>query len=258
MLHKMFVMLLGVTALMAQNTQEVNPYMKYVAGLSLESFTVSSSYRSEYVFSTGATLSDKPVIQTDFFAKTKCGLFLDVWNSLPADLSRTGKDYGTEIYSTIGWMGKVRGLNTSFGFGYEDLHNVLRAEGTDWLILSGEVSRDFTPFSGFTISPFGRVEVNFTLDGETIGESLPKAGARYSFKVTDGVRLAGRAMIVYDPGLAGGDVAYVNNLDGALLWKLGKRCVIELPFVRHVAPLTQVDDGRKSGVVFGAGVAFTF
>lgn len=251
------LLFMGFASLQAQNSQEVNPYLGYLKGLKLQNYSLTSNYRSKYVFSTAANLYDKPVIQTDLFLQTKCGMFLDIWNSVPVDLRKIGENYGTELYATVGWMGKVETFNLFLGVGYEDLYHTLSPEGTDFLIFSAELSRDFTT-SHLTLTPFGKIEINFTLDGTTMAVPLSRIGLRYSYKLSDHLSVGGRMMVVYDPGLVGGDKAFVGNADTALFWKLGKSAALELPFVRYVSPLNRVHDGRKGDMVYGMGLAFNF
>ncbi len=224
-------------------------------GLDLEpaSLSFSTSYRSKYVFSNGANVYNHGVIQSDLFLLTKCGLTLDVWGSLPTKVENIGNDFATELYFTLGWTGKIEDYNLSFGIGYDDLHSNFSARGIDLVIASAEVSRDFKVSDSFTVSPFARVEVNFSLDGQYAWCHTPDVFDHFL-----GRGFTGKAMVVYDPGILGGDVAWVVNAEAGLQWKLGDNISAELPFLRWVEPLNSVSDGRKQEFIFGAGITFRF
>lgn len=227
-------------------------------GFKVESWSLSSSYRSKYVFSNASVLHDHPVVQTDLFVLTKSGFALDIWASVPANLGSIGEDYATELYPTLMWLGKIGDYNVSLGVSYEDLHPTLSVNGDDFLIFSGEISRDFELTPEVTVSPFFRAEVNFTLDGSVTGDTMLKAGARCSWKINDTVTLSSKAMLVYDPGLWGADVAWVANIEASLLWKIDKHVFLELPFVRYVDPFTSPNDGRHEQFILGMGMIFKF
>lgn len=229
-----------------------------VEGLTPTSFTLTSVYRSQYVLGNGVVVADRLVVQTDLFLTTKCGLTLDLWTSAPADLSDLGRDYATELDLYLGWSGKVEGFNLSFGADYADMYRTLSVESSDLLILSAEISRDFKLAPSLSVSPFLRVETNFTFDGVVCGDTLPRLGTRFAWDVTDSLSLSGKAMLVYDPGIYGGDSALVGSIESSLSWKLGDNATLEFPYVRYVSPITSVSDGRRGEFVYGLGISFKF
>jgi hypothetical protein len=242
------ILLMGAAITGAQNKD----------GLQLKTVSITSNIRSKYIFSTAANLYNDPVVQTELFTLTKSGAFFDVWNSLPLDIKTAGDNFGTELYVSAGWLGKVGDYNLVIAAGYEDLYRTLSPEGSDFLIFSTEVSRDFAPSTNLTLTPFGKIEFNFTPDGSTMGTPLTRVGLRYSYKLHECVSLAGKTQVVHDPGLLGADMAFVGNVDAALLWKLGKHAVIELPYIRYVSPINRVNDGRKGDIVYGCGLSYVF
>jgi hypothetical protein len=246
------------SAAFAEDSSFVNPRVSYLDGFAPESVSLTTSYRSKYVFSNGANLYDHGVVQSDLFVKTKCGFTLDIWTSAPTNLENFGQDFGTEGYYTLGYMKKTGDYNLSLGASYEDLHRNFKFEGTDFFILSGEVSRDIKVSETLSISPFFRVEVSTTPNGDVGSDTFLKPGARFSLKLTEFLTLTGKGMLVYDPGIYGGDVAWVGNIESSLMWKVGDHIIIELPYVRGVGALNYVSDGRKPEAIFGAGLTFKF
>jgi hypothetical protein len=257
MLMRAFVVFVSLSAF-GQDASRVNARSTFLDGFEPTSWTLSMSYRSKYVFSNAANLHDAGVIQTDLFILTKSGFALDIWASFPTNLGSTGEDYATEVYPTLAWNGKVGDFNLSIGVSFEDLHPTLSLNGGDFYIFSGEISRDFELTTEVTLSPFIRAEVNFTLDGSVKGDTMLKAGTRFAWKATDFVSLTGKAMLIYDPGLYGADVAWVANVEASLLWKLSEHVLIELPYLRYVDPFTSPGDGRESDFIFGTGIIFKF
>ncbi len=257
-----FLMVFASTTFGQQDQSAINPKVSYLDGLAPTSFSLTQSYRTKSVFSNGFVGSEDPVLNTDLFLVTKCGLTLDVWASMPADLSEIGEDFATELDITLGWQGKVGDYNLSASIAYDDLYRTLTPEGSDLIVLATEISRDFKfklrKEGDLMLSPFARVEVNFTPDGTIHGDALPRVGAKYAWQVNDLLTVAGKAMVVYDPGIAGGDVAWVANVEGSLLWKLGKHAVLEAPFIKYVDPINSLSDGRKGELVGGVGITFPF
>jgi hypothetical protein len=151
---------------------------------------------------------------------------------MPVNLENFGKDFGTELYVTLGGQKKVGDYNLSWGVSFEDLHPNLKFQGSDFFIFSGEVSREFKVNKEVSLSPFFRAEMSLTPNGDVGSDTFPKIGTRYAWKLTDNLTLTGKAMLMYDPGILGGDVAYVVSNETSLMWKLGDHLVLELPFVR--------------------------
>jgi hypothetical protein len=228
----------------------------YLSGLRPRTVMVNSSFRSKYLFSSGANLYDKPVVQSEVFVSLVNGIFLDVWNSVPVCLHELGDNYATEIFTTVGWMGNIKEYTIQAGLSYEDIHHTLHFEASDYIILSSEVLREFKK-GKMSVSPFARTEVNFTRNGSSNGDVFVKMGSRYEYSLCPLLTLKGKMMVVYDPGIAGGNVAWVGNIDMGLWWKWA-RANIEFPYIRFVQPLTRVTDGRKADIVYGAGMTFTF
>lgn len=223
-----------------------------------QDFKLTSVFRSEYVFGNGVLVSDKPVIQTDLYIGFENGLWLDFWGSVPADFSDIGKDFATELYPTFGWSGKVDNYKLTFSAGYDDLNRAGTLEKTDFVVLVGEISRDFEISKSFTVTPFLHVETNFTFDGAVTGDTLPRFGSYYSWKLNDTLSLGGKAYVLYDPGILFCQTALIGSVEAALHWNISENVTIELPYARFIAPITGVSDGRKEEMIFGAGVSFKF
>jgi hypothetical protein len=253
-----FAILMSASAAFAEDSSYLNPKTSYLDDFAPESASITTSFRSKYVFSNGANLYDDGVIQTDIFVKTKCGLTLDIWTSVPTNLASIGQDFGTEGYYTLGFMKKLGDYSVSLGASYEDLHHNFAFEGTDFFVFSGEISRDVKLSEALSISPFFRVEVSTTPNGDVGSDAFWKPGARFSLKLAEYLTLTGKAMLVYDPGIYGGDVAWVGNAESSLMWKVGNHFVLELPYARAVGPFNDVSDGRKPEYIFGAGLTFKF
>ncbi len=253
--------LVGLTVLvtlssivLAQETQPAQTESPFVPKV----WSLTSAFRSQYVFQNGYVTSDKPVIQSDLFIGTPSGLWLDIWSSVPTSFSRVGEDYATEEYVTLGWTGKLHGFKLSFSVAYDELYPNMRIDGTDFIILAAEVSRPIEVTSTFHLEPFIRSEMNFTLNGGVRGTTLPRFGSRYIWQITSVVSLSGKGQVLYDPGMLGADEAFIGSIESSLNWKIGKHVSLEFPFVRGVMPLTNVNDGRRPQLICGAGFSVNF
>ncbi len=231
-----------------------------ILSLAPTSTTLTSKFRSQYVFSNGFVVHDEPVIQTDLFVTFEHGVFADLWTSVPTNLSEIGDNFGTEAMLTLGWKGRVGDYNLSFAVEYEDLHNTLSFEGTDFQIFVGDVSRDFKATDDFTITPFLHLETNFTFDGVVQGDTLPRLGTRLSWHINDIVSVSSQIMAVYDPGILGGDAGWIGNAEAAFNWKIKDNLFLEAPYTRLIQPITAFSDadGRNTEIVFGFGLSYTF
>jgi hypothetical protein len=241
-----------------QERTQPNSPMGYLNGLHPQSVSIWSGYRSKYIFSNGANIYDKPVIQSDLFLLSECGFMADFWYSMPADADKVGENYATEMELIVGWAGKVKEYDLTLGVGYYDLYPAFSFGKTDYLLLPLEVSREFKVVPSLKVSPFLRAESYFRLDGYQPGITQPRTGLRYKWDVNSILSVAGRAMAVYDPGIIGGDEVLIGNFESTLLWKFGDHLTVEFPFVKFVEPLTRVSDGRKSEVVWGFGATYRF
>lgn len=222
------------------------------------SLKLTSTVRSQYVFGNGGVASDKPVVQTDLFVGLANGFWCDIWGSMPLDVHNTGKDYATELYATAGWTGKVGDYLLTLYVGYDDLHRTGTFDGGDCVAVVGEVSREFKLSETLSLSPFLHVETYFTMDGKTCGDTLPRLGMYYSWQIAERVSLDGKAYLLYDPGVFGGQTAVVGNIEGALHWKLSDNITFECPYVRYISPLNFVSDGRRGEWIYGAGISIGF
>jgi hypothetical protein len=230
----------------------------YFQKLEPESVSLWTGYRSKYIFSNGGNIYDDPVLQADLFLLSKCGLMAELWYSMPADASGVGKDYATELELIVGWAGQVKGYDLSLGVGYYDLHPAFSFEKTDYTLLACEAAKEFRPWNSLTVSPFFRAESYFRLDGFEPGVTLPRTGVRYKWEINRVLAIGGRGMVVYDPGIIKGDEAFIGNAEASLLWKLGNHLNLDIPYVKFVAPLSEVGDGRKEELVWGLAATYKF
>lgn len=241
-----------------QQSSEVNPKNSWLDGFEPKSYSLRVDHRSQYVLSNAVLAYDDDVIQPDLFMVWKNGLTFDIWASAPVSLGDFNENFGTELDLTLGWIDKAGDYTISAGAAYYDLYRVGSIEGGDILCAYGEISRDFQPLQNLTLSPFARIEVNFTPNGDCGSDALPRIGSRYALKLSDVFTVSGKAMVVYDPGILGLDTALIGNVEASLLWKLGKHTVLELPYLKMVSPLTDVEDVRKTRYVYGASINFLF
>lgn len=223
----------------------------------VDTVDVSTVYRSQYIFSNALVVRDGGVVQPDIYVTTKSGLAFDIWASAPVDLGDFNRDYGTELDLKIKYCTKVGDYNVAIAGAYYDLYQVGSVEGSDFLAVIFDVSRDFKVASNFTLSPYIKVEIDFTTDGQVGGDMLPRLGLRTCWEINKTVSLAGNAFVLYDPGIYGGDVALVGNIEASLNWKLGEHVKLELPYLQVIGPFNDVSDSRETEFVWGAGVTFS-
>ncbi len=223
-----------------------------------KSVSVSTVYRSQYVLSSGVVCKDEGVVQADLFVQMKSGLTLDLWASAPIDVSDFNKDFGTELDGTVGYTNKFGDYCTSFGLSFYDMKKVGTLSGSDLFCAYLEVSRDFLVRPDITITPYLRLELDFTTDGTVGSDLLPQLGSRVAWHANDRLTVVGKGYLLYDPGMFGADTALIGGVEGKLCWKLAEHVSLELPYLRVVAPLTDVSDNRDTEFVWGIGLTFSF
>ena len=219
---------------------------------------VASKYDS---FVMGATLYDKPVIQTDLFVSFRNGLYLDLWNSTPLD--GYNHNYGTEQDFGVGWSGPL----STFGLKGSASDVVLNVEvmyfdepqvGTfgagDMLYTHVKLSKAFkwvTAFAGYentAVSPFGSVR---GLDVFSVGAS--KGASFFKDLVSASTSLA----LAYNTKAFGLDNGLFIRGNVELDWKLTKRLTVILPSLNCWSPVT-VCDRRSFDAVIAAGLSLKF
>ena len=254
------VTLLVAGTTFAQGPSEVNSKVSWKDGFAPQVWSISTAFRSQYVFSNAAVAYDKFVAQPDLFVKLQNGFTMDLWSSIPFDTSDVGDDFGTEFDVTLGWSGEICGTNVNVGIAYYDMYRVFRADESDMFVPFIEASYDFALTPEITMSPYAKIEVNFTPDGYAGGDAFERIGARCAWKMSDLITLAGNTYVLYDPGILGGDVAWVGSAEASILWDVGHGMILELPYLRVIGPFdsTKGADDRGTEFIWGGGLTLMF
>jgi hypothetical protein len=252
--------LLSTLPTRAEQPTDVTSKMAWTDGFAPQVWSISTAFRSQYVFSNGALAYDKFVAQPNLFVKLQNGFTMDVWSSIPVDTSDIGDNFGTELDFTVGWSGEVYGFNLNLNANYYDMYRVFRADESDMWVPTFETSYDFALTPEITVSPYFKLEVNFTTNGATVGETFERLGTRVSWKMNDLVTLAGDTYALYDPGILGGDVAWIGSAEASVLWDVGGGVIVEFPYVRVISPFdsTKGTDDRGTEIIYGAGMTLNF
>ena len=243
----------------AQYPEDLNTKESFTDSLTPSVLSLTESYRSRYVLSNGVVSDKRPVLQTDAFLATKCGLSIDVWQSLPVNLHGIGENYATETDLTIGYNRKLfeECVNLSVGVAYYDLHPSMKLGGADLVCGYIELSHDFKATPKLTLTPFVRSETYFNMCGSVKGDTMPRAGVKLVYDVTSYLAITGQTYVLYDPGMLD-KPAFVGNIEASAVWKLSKNWKLELPYVRYEGPFNGTDDGRRPQFVTGGGLSFSF
>jgi hypothetical protein len=79
-------------------------------------------------------------------------------------------------------------------------------------------------------------------------------------EVTDFLTWDNSVKVVYDPGELGADEAGIFYWETAGLWNFDvlENITIEFPYMQVSTPLNDVNDGRETEVVGGAGIILKF
>lgn len=223
--------------------------------------TISPEIWSQYLYY-GSIVSEDAVFQTDVYLEHESGFYLGVWWSSGNDTSFSS-DGADELDYYVGWSGGVGSvadheLWLDVGVIYYDLIDLGQFED-DFVGLYAEVSTDIE-ISEIALSPFLRVEhqfpVNKTEDYE--GGAIVDLGVRHSWEISEKWTLDQELKIFYDAGIAGLDSGFFLEYGGGLSWQMNDWLVVSPIKVRAVTPMSDIDDGRESELVIGAGATLTF
>lgn len=253
-----FLFTFGTSAAETQQPAVVNPKVSWMPDFGSANVSLTSSVRSKFVNGVGHELYEDAIFQENLFIKLENGLAFDLMLTAPASLDEFNENNATELDLTVGWTGKIDAYNVSFGMTYFDFVDVGTPNDYDVFFPYLDVGHDFKPTPDLTLTPFFRLEPRFTGDGVLQGDLVARVGSRYGWKINDHATLSGRVMLSYDPGLRGGDTAWIGGADAALQWKIGNHLIVEMPSIKVMGPLNDPDDSRETEVIVGAGFTLKF
>jgi len=219
--------------------------------------SVKVMFADKYLASCGAVFYNRPVMQVVIFVSVKNGLYLDLWNSTPINLSLWDKNFGTEQDISVGWAGKLSKLGVSgwpgsltldTGVNFWDEPSIGTFGKDDILNEYIKVTKDFEWVS---------VSAKFEC-AEVMPNSIYGGGQMYTLEVSksksffNDMVLAGlSADAMYDSGRFGAGNGFIVGGSGYLQWKLYKGFALILPQVNLTEPINTRDSRKFSSAVSG-------
>lgn len=224
------------------------------------SFTLSSKVYSKYLIAdTGHIGHDKPVVQTDLFVSLPKGFYFDLWHSAGLDGTGLSSDYGDEIDYTMGWSGKLGGVNFDLGVSYFDLVDLFKSPQGDLIRPYLKLNKNFDVSESHRLTPFVYFGFPYSAKGDEFGHGFfVRPGVKHAWQMTSNLTLNQRGNLFFDDGACGFDSGVFGEYRCDLSWQISKSTTIDLISVKGITPFTSLSDSRKTEIVYGTGITYRF
>lgn len=213
-----------------------------------QEITINLDWKSSYVLmDNSGVFHPEPVIQGDITAVFKNGTYACVWFSDSPE-SSWGDDLGDEIDFIVGWssdIGHGFSMNASVFYFYEP-----EASFPDIWYPKVTISHEVLGWNvGFQAGVY--LPVDGSEGGWLVG---PTAGK--TFKIADKLSVPVTVKLIYDDGGFGFDKGFIPSISTGLDYSVNDNLTLHL----SIAGCTTIDinDARKSQLVFGAGTSYKF
>lgn len=202
--------------------------------------TVASTAGPVYLGSNGAIFYDGPVLQTEAVISWVSGVFTGVWVSTAGN---TALDFDKEMDVFVGYGGEVRGISYMASMMY------LVMQGIDMVQVAGEVSQGplFFKVEGYAPTQSGGLKRGIMAFG----------GLRTSSEIGSRTRLLMEGWVQSDTGTFGYDSALLAQGYHGFDVAVSNKTALRLG-ARWSAPITRVDDGRRTEVRWEVGASRSF
>lgn len=226
-------------------------------------FTLSSKWLSKYVGPQGTVWHKDPVIQTKFEVPLPEGFSYKIWHSAGTNDSSLSSDGADEIDHTLrwrkaNWLG-VPDLNVDMGITYFDTADLFDVPRGDIINPYLEVSKGFRISKNNRLAPYLKFSPYFPAKGNSPEKGLYVLGGfRHAWQINPKLALNHKLGAIYDDGVLAYDSGFIGEYRLDLSWKLSKTLTLNLPSLMVFTPLTSLSDDRKTEVVLGGGLKYSF
>lgn len=210
---------------------------------------------SEYLGANGAIFHDKPVLQCDANIGLPGGINLNVWGSRAN--GSVAESFGNEGDITPSLARHIGQWTMEVGLAYYAITDPANAGLEDVLNPYIDISRAIRPTGEATNIVFVKVD-HFT----AVRGSLPGPGWHYHLGLRNAIPIGAGSLdstveVFHDTGAFNSDSGMFASVR-AQLWTRPLRGFQFGPTVKWYAPITDVDDGRESDLVYGFSVRKNF
>lgn len=217
--------------------------------------TISSTILTKYVDDNGTHYGNGAVVQSALEISLPKGFYVEVWNST----SLTRNPEGRENDMTLGWGGEVGPVEIEIGGTYIDIEKMIKADESDLWLIFGIAKKEFQISDKQKLIPFLKGQFYLPVKGSSVGKKGFQliVGLEHELSLSKLVALSNKLSFMYDDGAVGYQRAGI--IDFAPEFKI--KASEYISFVvngRVVAPMTKVSDGRRTEVIGGVGVVFSF
>lgn len=207
---------------------------------------------------------DEPALVQNLTLNLSNGLFFDVWNSIGLNDDAASAGRGNEIDLTVGYKGKIEGLDFKLSFGVVDLSSLGEIRQNDLFAFSASLSKTFTlgEWEGtHLLRPEFRFDWVFEAEQWSNNAPVLLPSVRHTWQKPFGFK----DITVFEQfGLQwSGDFGRNTSDEIFFQMSLGLEWQVDdhikfVPNLMFVAPLTGGNDGRKAEVACGINMVFSF
>ncbi|MFA4916896.1 MAG: hypothetical protein WC560_09530 [Syntrophales bacterium] len=207
---------------------------------------------SRYLGDNAGIFYPKPVVWYDLYADLPGGWYADIWISNGLDDREFSNNTGDEIDVSAGYTGQFFFLSYNIGILYCDAYEV-------WNFPNGDLIKSYACLTYSLVS----WNIAFAVEHYIPGGDKMEGGWLFYLSVCRVWELSPRWTLNglfgprYDDGAFGLDSGYYAGADFELDYQLSDTMTIG-PAVRAKTPISHMDDGRNTDIVYGITFSINF
>jgi hypothetical protein len=219
----------------------------------------SSKVLSQYVGDTGAVFYHKPVAQSELTIAVGKGFYANIWTSVSLEDAGRNSNYGNEVDWTAGWSGETVGLTVDTGVSYFDLLPLFAGHEGDVVQPYCELSKEFVVAEGHTLTPSVKAEYGIAAQGNAVESKgfHSHVALKYGWQATEKAALSQKVVASFDDAAYGLERGWVGSYEAEASYALASWASIKASG-KIITPLSDVQDGRRTEVIGGAGFALSY
>ncbi|MBI5134189.1 MAG: hypothetical protein HZA81_02270 [Candidatus Taylorbacteria bacterium] len=227
-----------------------------IAGICRAETTITTGVLSKYV-TNAAVYHDKPVWQTTIEGTFSERFSWSIFNSTDMKEPGSKTSFGNEFDYTISFeesFGEHKAYTLGIDVSYWDLTELFKTTPADVIVGTARISRSLNDRWTATLS----VDRLVSTDRNVFeGGTYVTLGFETSVPLGERASLSVKPSLIRDDGAFGLGAVWIGQADLSLDWKAGKASV-SFPSASLAKVVSGDSFGRKSGVVWGGNVSFSF
>ncbi len=222
-------------------------------------YNASTLTNSKFLGLDGAVFHPSPVQQSSISITFENGIYAGLWHSMPMTTTGMSPNFGNEIDVFVGWSGTYKGLNLSADAIYINVASLKKVPRGDLVQMIGTVGKTLKVSPRQTFKHYFALRLAVPVRGNVpIGGWFTHSGLQYEISDIWRFGISSNIELLRDSGAFGFKQGYIGRSSLTVSTKLRKGVTLNAPSFAASTPISRTQDGRKTEIVPGAGLAFSW